>query len=91
MRLKWSKYASYKYQEQIGYIALRNADAAENVENAIEKALSTILVFPRIGRVGRCPDTFEYVVKNAPLIIVYEINKENITVLNILHMSQDYP
>ena len=53
MRLKWSKYASFKYLEQIGYIALCNTDAAENIEDAIEKALSTILAFPRIGRVGR--------------------------------------
>ena len=91
MRLKWSEYASYQYREQIDYIALRNAYAAENIEESIEKALSNILAFPRIGRVGRYPDTFEYAVKNASLIIVYEIQEENITVLNILHMSQDYP
>jgi plasmid stabilization system protein ParE len=44
-----------------------------------------------MGRVGRYPGTFEYVVSNSPLIIVYEIREDVIIVLNILHTSQDYP
>jgi toxin ParE1/3/4 len=91
MRLKWSEYARFKYSEQISYIALRNPTAAEEIEVKIEETLNRILFFPRIGRTGRYPDTFECMVKNAPLVIVYEIYEENITVLNILHTSQDYP
>jgi len=91
MQLKWSKYAQYKYSEQISYIALRNPTAAEEIEANIENALNRILTFPRIGRIGRYPDTFECLVKKAPLIIVYEIREEVITVLNILHTAQEYP
>jgi len=91
MRLTWSEYARCKYSEQISYIALRNPAAAEDIETAIEKTLNRILLFPRIGRIGRYPDTFECLVKKAPLIIVYELRGEVITVLNILHTAQDYP
>jgi toxin ParE1/3/4 len=91
MRLKWSEYARHKYAEQISYIASRNLKAAEDIENSIEKTLNNILAFPNMGRIGRYPDTLECVIKNAPLIIVYEIEKEVITVLNILHTAQDYP
>ena len=91
MRLKWSEYGRYKYSEQISYIAMRNPTAAEDIKVAIEKTLDSILLFPRIGRAGRYPDTFECLIKNAPLIIVYEIREEVITVLNILHTAQDYP
>jgi addiction module RelE/StbE family toxin len=91
MQLKWSKYAQYKYCEQISYISLRNPTAAEEIEIAIEKTLNTILLFPRIGQKGRYPDTFECLIKNAPLIIVYEIREEVIIVLNILHTAQNYP
>ena len=90
MRLTWSEYALYKYSEQISYIALRNPAAKEEIEAAIEKTLDNILFFPRIGRIGRYPDTFECLVKKAPLIIVYEIREEVITVLNILHTTQNY-
>ena len=62
MRLKWSEYARHKYNEQISYIALRNPDAAEEIKATIEETLNRILLFPRIGRVGRYPDTFECLV-----------------------------
>ena len=92
MRLKWSEYALYKYSEQISYIALRNPAAAEEIKAAIEETLDRILIFPRIGRKGRYPGTFECLIKKAPLILVYEIHEEEIiTVLNILHTAQDYP
>ena len=55
MRLTWSEYARYKYSEQINYIALRNPTAAAEIESTIEKTLSRILLFPRMGRVGRYP------------------------------------
>jgi toxin ParE1/3/4 len=90
MRLKWSEYALSKYSEQIDYIASRNPTAAAEIEAAIEKTLNRILMFPRMGRIGRYPDTFECSVKKAPLIIVYELHEEIIIVLNILHMAQDY-
>ena len=91
MRLEWSEYARYRYCEQISFIASRNPTAAEKIEATIEETINRILRFPRIGRAGRCPDTFEILVKKAPLIIVYEIRGEAITVLNILHTAQDYP
>ena len=91
MLLKWSEYALYKYSEQISYIALRNPTAAEEIKATIEETLNRVLLFPRIGRVGRYPGTFECLVKKAPLIIVYEIHEEVITVLNVLHTAQDYP
>jgi len=91
MRLKWSEYARQSYSEHISYIALHNLKAAEEIEAAIEKTLNRILLFPRVGQIGRYPDTFECLVKKAPLIIVYEIHEEFITILNILHTAQNYP
>jgi addiction module RelE/StbE family toxin len=91
MRIKWSEYARKKYNEQISYIALRNTTAAEEIKSSIEEMLDRILLFPRIGRAGCFPGTFECLVKKSPLIIVYEIYEEEyITVLNILHTAQDY-
>ncbi|MDR1048180.1 MAG: type II toxin-antitoxin system RelE/ParE family toxin [Synergistaceae bacterium] len=54
-------------------------------------SLNHLLVFPGIGRVGRCPGTFEFSVKKAPLLIVYEVQGDVLTVLKILHTSRDYP
>jgi plasmid stabilization system protein ParE len=90
MRLKWSEYARYKYSEQIGYIASRNPTAAAEIEATVEETLNRLLIFPRLGHIGRYPNTFECFIKKAPLIIVYEIREEIIVVLNILHTAQDY-
>ncbi len=91
MQLKWSEYALKKYDEQIGYIALRNFEAAEQIEESIENALNNIRCFPELGRRGRYPGTMEFILKKAPLIIVYHISDDLITILNIIHTSQDYP
>jgi plasmid stabilization system protein ParE len=91
MRLKWSEYARYKYSEQINHIALRNPTAAAKIASAVEETLERLLLFPRMGHIGRYSGTFEFSVKKAPLIVVYEIREEILIVLNIVHMAQDYP
>lgn len=91
MRLKWSTRALDQYAEQITYLALRNPDAAETIEKRLEDALDNLSVFPKMGKAGRVEGTFERIVKNTPLVVVYIIDIDAIVILNILHTSQDYP
>ena len=91
MRLKWSEFALEEYEAQLFYLALENEELAVKTQGLLEAALSHLLVFPEIGRAGRCPGTFELAVKKAPLLIVYEVQGEVLTVLRILHTSRDYP
>ena len=91
MRLRWSKYALKRYSEQIEYIAMRNAQAAVEIEEAFERALQNILRFPEIGHKGRRVGTLELIINDAPLILIYRLQDKGITILNILHTSQEYP
>lgn len=91
MQLTWSEVALDEYDAQLFYLALENEELGVKTQGLLEAALSHLLVFPGIGRAGRCPGTFEFTVKKAPLLIVYEVQKDTLTVLRILHTSRDYP
>jgi toxin ParE1/3/4 len=46
--------------------------------------------FPQVGRLGRSPDTREWVVTGLPYIIVYEIaDDQAVAVLGVFHAAQD--
>ena len=91
MHLKWSEFALDEYDAQLFYLALENEGLAVKTQGLLEAALSHLLVFPGIGQAGRCPGTFEFSVKKAPLLIVYEVQADVLTVLRILHTSRNYP
>jgi toxin ParE1/3/4 len=91
MQLKWSEFALEEYDAQLFYLALENEELAVKTQGLLEAALDHLLAFPEIGRAGRCPETFEFSVKKAPLLIVYEVQGGILTVLRILHTSRNYP
>ena len=91
MRLKWSSLARLQYMEQISYIADRNLSAALKIEEKIKTATDKLLIYPEIGKKGRCEGTRELIVSGTPVIIVYTIAQEEIFIASILHSAQNYP
>lgn len=69
---------------------MRNAEAAMDIEEAFERALQNVSMFPEIGRKGRRSGTLELVMNEAPLIIIYRVQDKEIVILNVLHTSQEY-
>lgn len=47
--------------------------------------------FPRLGRTGRIPGTFELVLGGTPYLVVYGLTAETVIVYRVLHSSRLWP
>ena len=70
----------------------RNAAAAVRIGGAIREAVELLTYFPLAGRQGRSTGTREWVVRQLPYVIVYEVAESEpatLTVLGVFHAKQD--
>ena len=44
-----------------------------------------------MGRVGRVPDTREFVITDTPYIAAYQIVEDTLVILRVLHGAQRWP
>lgn len=91
MRLRWTKNAVADLEQARLYIANENPSAAKNIIDRIEKALSTLLVYPEAGKSGRCKGTRELVIPGTPFIVPYRIRNQAIEILAVIHHSRIWP
>lgn len=91
MRVEWLPVADHNRASQLNYIAERNPQAAIDVGDAIEAAVSRLAVHPHSGRPGRIKGTRELVVNGTPFVIAYRIERNAIVVLRLLHGAQRWP
>jgi plasmid stabilization system protein ParE len=70
----------------------RPAVAAAVIERLLS-AVELLGLFPRIGRTGRAPDTFEWVVPGLPFIVVYQVDEEAgiVVVVAVFHTARGWP
>ena len=54
-------------------------------------SIELLISFPRMGHVGRDPDTLEWVVLRLPYIVVYEVDgqRERVVVTAVFHGAQN--
>jgi toxin ParE1/3/4 len=71
------------------YLKDRNPAAARRVGSAIKEAGERLHYFPFAGRIGASEGTREWVVREYPYILVYEIRSDEVTILGVFHAAQD--
>jgi len=79
--------AIHSYLEREG-----NPAAAKRVGASIREAAELLRHFPFAGRPGRVADTREWVVRNLPYLIVYEVRESGpgeVMVLGVFHCRED--
>ena len=91
MNIEWLPSAARTLEAQISYIAERNPQAAVDMGDAIEVAVSRLADFPESARPGRVPGTRELVVPATPFIVVYRIEVTGVVILRVLHGAQKWP
>jgi len=88
--VQWLTKARNNLATIIEYIAERNDDAADELQDEIERAASQLPQHPYLYRPGRVAGTRELVV-HPNYVIVYRIKPAVIEIVNVLHTRQQYP
>jgi len=91
MIVRWSDTAIANLEQFRDYIADRNAEAAQIAAQRITAAVASLKRFPNMGRIGRMPDTREFVVPGSPFVIPYRITEDGVIVLAVLRAEQNWP
>ena len=93
-KVLWAESALDDFKRQVAFIANDNPQAAHRVRTRIKEAAAD-LGGMAIGRPGRVVGTYERVLSDLPFILVYVLvpdkSGENVTILRVIHTSQDWP
>lgn len=91
MRIRWLKRALKNLEDEAGYIARDNPQAAEQVVTRIDTAVRMLAIHPGLGREGRVPGTRELVVAHTPYLVPYRVHGQQIEILRVFHASRRWP
>jgi toxin ParE1/3/4 len=92
MRLVWSRRATADLIDLRRYIALDNPAAAiRMVQIVVSTVEDRLTAFPRSGRRGRVPGTYELVIPRTPFIVPYRITAQTVTILRVYHAARRWP
>lgn len=91
MKLEWSEAARQDMNALFAYLDARNPQAADKTEAAIFATVEELLVFPKVGRLGRVQGTRELIVTGTPYLLIYALNAETVFIVRVLHGAQKFP
>ena len=90
MELLWTPEAIRGREDIYDHIEEDNSLAALALDDLIAERTAMLQDFPRMGRGGRVPDTYELVVHSS-YMIVYDIVEVQVRILNVVHTAQQWP
>ncbi len=70
------------------YLKKENPAVAVSVIARIKASLERLTTFPKSGRVGVVPETYEIVVSNLPYIVVYTLTDNLVAIVGVFHSAQ---
>ncbi len=91
MKIRWLPDAERSLDDQVSYLATENPAAAVASGDAVHAAVERLSEFPLSARSGRVKGTRELVVLGTPLVVIYRVKSDAVTVLRVLHDKQRWP
>ena len=91
MRVRWLRGALRNLDQEAGYIARDNPDAAARVVMRIATSVEHLASHPASGRIGRVPGTRELVVTGTPYIVPYRVREDTVEILRVFHGARKWP
>jgi toxin ParE1/3/4 len=91
MRVTWHRRARQDLRHIRAQIAAENPQAAQRVAQRLLRAVDLLAEQPGMGRVGRVPNTREFVITDTPYIAAYQIVEDTLVILRVLHGAQRWP
>lgn len=96
MRIVWTKPAAEDVDAIWEYLKERSANAAEQVQDTILKAVERLAEFPYLGRPGHLAGTRELVIARSPYVVIYgvveglELREIEIVIYHVYHGAQNW-
>jgi toxin ParE1/3/4 len=89
--LRWTFAAAEDLQEIADYPFEKTPSTAAELIRRIYKARSTPKEFPNRGRIGKKQGTRELLIPSLPYIVIYQVGKNVVNILRILHAAREWP
>ena len=90
-RVTWHRRARQDLRHLRAQIAEDNPQAAQRVARRILQAVELLAEQPGMGRIGRVPDTREFVITGTPYIAAYQVLEDTLVILRVLHGARRWP
>ena len=91
MRVHWTIDAAEDLERIYDFIAEDRPESARRVAQDILEAVKALTTLANRGRPGRVEGTRELVLTPLPFLAIYEVDREQVRVLRILHGAQRWP
>jgi plasmid stabilization system protein ParE len=65
--------------------------AVEEYVKRIYKAPEHLATLPGAGKPGRVPNTREWLVKDTPYALIYDLSSGKVRILRVMHSSRQFP
>jgi plasmid stabilization system protein ParE len=91
MRVRWLRKALLNLDDEAGFIAADDPQAARLLVERVLAAVDALREQPGMGRPGRVPGTRELVVTRTRFIAPYRVRGEGVEILRVLHTSRRLP
>lgn len=91
MKIVWNHLALSDLNQAHNYIAITvsNPCTAIDIIKRIE-TISTLSLYPEIGKLGRVADTRELVVTRIPFIALDRFQSKQVEILAVIHISRNW-
>jgi addiction module RelE/StbE family toxin len=89
--VKWTACAIKHLYSLHAYIQERNAPGADEVVNKVTSAVEWLSQNTKAGRPGRIVGTREWVVRQTPYIVAYDVTSTTLRILAVMHGAQQWP
>jgi toxin ParE1/3/4 len=90
VRARWLSRALSNLDQEGGYIACGNPDAAARVVMRIATSVERLATHPASGRIGRVPGTRDLVVTGTPYIVPYQVREDTVEILRVFHGARKW-
>lgn len=91
--IEWTESASEDLDGIADYLLGESLpfDTVEDYIKRIYKAPEHLTTLPGAGKPGRLPNTREWVVKDTPYALIYNLHSGKVRILRVMHSSRQFP
>jgi len=91
VRIVWLRAALKNLDDEAGYIAADQPQAARAVIERITGTVALLAIQPALGRPGRVAGTRELVIPQTHYLVPYLVRDDTVIVLRVFHTSRRTP